>query len=96
METELTIKGEVTNKSTRFIPARLLQKKQHKALRVQMSKQLQSSPFRLLISTSFPLCWFNFCDFAVSAPSLAFVNASSLTADRLKRIDCNCFGWHFA
>ena len=42
------------------------------------------------------LCWFNFSDFAVSIPSLSLANVSSLTADRLKRIDCNCFGWSFA
>lgn len=59
-------------------------------------RQLQCSPFTFLSSTSFHLCWFNFNDFAVSVPSLSFVNASSLTARRFKRIDCNCFGWRFA
>lgn len=60
------------------------------------SKQLQLSPFRFLNKMAFHLRCFNFSDFAVTVPSLSSVNVSSLTADRLKRIDCNCFGWHFA
>lgn len=60
------------------------------------SKQLQLSPFRFLNKMAFHLRRFNFSDFAVTVPSLSSVNVSSLTADRLKRIDCNCFGWHFA
>lgn len=60
------------------------------------ARAVAAQSFHILSSTSFHLCWFNFDDFAVSVPSLSFVNASSLTACRLKRIDCNCFGWRFA